>query len=123
MISIGISLKFHIAFCLFVSGPAIDDKHCFDCLLVVSTIDLLGPGRTVVLFNQSTYFGSLKTNSKASLENALVVILDMLFEHGIIFKAFIAMGTLVSNCHGMWQKVSQALQSKQSLLIGWPHPY
>ena len=45
-ISIGISLKFHIAFCLFVSGPATDDKHCFDCLLVVSTIDLLGPGRT-----------------------------------------------------------------------------
>ena len=35
----------------------------------------------------------------------LVVILDMLFQHGIIFKAFIAMGTLVSNCHGMWQKV------------------
>ena len=29
----------------------------------------------------------------------------MLFQHGIIFKAFIAMGTLVSNCHGMWQKV------------------
>ena len=36
----------NIAFCLFVSGPATDDKHCFDCLLVVSTIDLLGPGRT-----------------------------------------------------------------------------
>ena len=36
----------HITFCLFVSGPATDDKHCFDCLLVVSTIDLLGPGRT-----------------------------------------------------------------------------
>ena len=34
--------------CLFVvcSGPATDDKHCFDCLLVVSTINLLGPGRT-----------------------------------------------------------------------------
>ena len=33
--------------CLFVcfSGPATDDKHCFDCLLV-STINLLGPGRT-----------------------------------------------------------------------------
>ena len=35
--------------CLFVclfSGPATDDKHCFDCLFVVSTINLLGPGRT-----------------------------------------------------------------------------
>ena len=36
----------NIAFCLFVSGPATDDKHCFDCLLVVSTINLFGPGRT-----------------------------------------------------------------------------
>ena len=38
--------------CLFVclfSGPATDDKHCFDCLFVVSTINLLGPGRTLMM--------------------------------------------------------------------------
>ena len=29
-----------------LSGPATDDKQCFNCLFVVSTINLLGPGRT-----------------------------------------------------------------------------
>ena len=41
------SLHSQISILLFVcfSGPATDDKHCFDCLLV-STINLLGPRRT-----------------------------------------------------------------------------
>ena len=40
----------YIVVCLFVcfSGPATDDKHCFDCLFVVSTINLLGPGRVFI---------------------------------------------------------------------------
>ena len=35
-----------LLFVCLLSGPATDDKHCFDCLLSVSTIKLLGPGRT-----------------------------------------------------------------------------
>ena len=35
-----------LLFVCLLSGPATDDKHCFDCLLVVSTINLFGPGRT-----------------------------------------------------------------------------
>ena len=44
-------LRFQLYCCLFVclfSGPATDDKHCFDCLFVVSTINLLGPGRVFI---------------------------------------------------------------------------
>ena len=51
----GKKFSFHIAVCLFAcffSGPATDDKHCFDCLLV-STINLLGPGRTSFGTHQS----------------------------------------------------------------------
>ena len=37
-----------LLFVCLLSGPATDDKHCFDCVLLVSTINLLGPGRTVL---------------------------------------------------------------------------
>ena len=32
--------------CLFLFRSCTDDKHICDCLFVVSTINLLGPGRT-----------------------------------------------------------------------------
>ena len=35
-----------LLFVCFCSGPATYDKHICDCLFVVSTINLLGPGRT-----------------------------------------------------------------------------
>ena len=34
-----------LLFVYFCSGPATDDKHFRDCLFVVSTINLLSPGR------------------------------------------------------------------------------
>ena len=43
-----------LLFVCLLSGPATDDKHSFDCLLVVSTINLLGSGRTknIVILGQ-----------------------------------------------------------------------
>ena len=38
-----------LLFVCLLSGPATDDKHCFDCLLVVSTINLFGPGCTNIM--------------------------------------------------------------------------
>ena len=46
-------LIYYIDVCLFAcfSGPATDDWHCFDCLLV-STFNLLGPDRTINLIHK-----------------------------------------------------------------------